>query len=331
MKILVTGASGHIGNNLIAELIKKQYDVRILVRSEIPKYLSHFPLEVCKGDILHQESLYDATHNIDTVFHLAAKISITNREADDVRKTNIQGTQNVINACLKNQVNKLVHFSSIHALTQSSKKSNTPHILNEDCPLALESVNIYDQSKAYAEKIVLDSCEQGLNAVVVNPTGTIGPNDYKLSLMGTAIIKIYKGHIPILVRGGYNFVDVRDVVQGAIAAAEKGKSGARYILGGHDINMHHLLRLIAIVKQKKMTRLFLPPSMLSWVVPLMEFFSKITNTEPLFTKYSIETLMYPPKVDCTKAENELGYKKTEIETTIHDTLHWLSQSGKIKI
>jgi nucleoside-diphosphate-sugar epimerase len=178
---------------------------------------------------------------------------------------------------------------------------------------------------------VLDSCEQGLNAVVVNPTGIIGPNDHKLSLMGTAMIKIYKGYIPILVRGGFNFVDVRDVVQGAITAAEKGNSGERYILGGHDINMHHLVKLISIVKQKKMTRLFLPPSMLYFVVPLMGFFSKITDTEPLFTKYSIETLMYPLTVDCTKAENELGYKKTEIETTIHDTLDWFSQCGKIKL
>ncbi|MCE0721829.1 MULTISPECIES: NAD-dependent epimerase/dehydratase family protein [Legionella] len=331
MKILVTGASGHIGNNLIAEFIKKHYDVRILVRGEIPKYLSHFPLEVYQGDILNLESLYHATRDIDTVFHLAAKIAITNREEEEVRKTNIQGTQNVVNACLKNHVKKLVHFSSIHTLMQSSKKSNISQILNENCPLALESVNLYDQSKAHAEKIVLDSCEQGLNAIVVNPTGVIGPNDYKLSLMGTAIIKIYKGHIPFLVRGGFNFVDVRDVVQGAITAAEKGKSGERYILGGHDINMHQLVRLISIVRQKKMTRLFLPPNMLYFVVPFMEFFSKITNTEPLFTKYSIDTLKYPPTVDCTKAENELGYKITEIETTIHDTLHWFSQSGKIKL
>ncbi|KTD43068.1 NAD-dependent epimerase/dehydratase family protein [Legionella parisiensis] len=331
MKILVTGASGHIGNNLISELIKKQYDVRILVRSELPKYLAHFPLDVCEGDILHPESLYEATRDIDTVFHLAAKIAITNREAEEVRKTNIQGTQNVVNACLRNQVKKLVHFSSIHTLIQNSQKSNAAHILNENSPLVLESVNIYDQSKAHAEKIVLDSCEQGLNAVVVNPTGVIGPNDYKLSLMGTAIIKIYKGHNPVLVRGGFNFVDVRDVVQGALTAAEKGKSGERYILGGHDINMHYLVRLMSTVRQKRMTRLFLPPNMLYFVVPLMQFFSKITNTEPLFTKYAIETLMYPPTIDCTKAENELGYKKTKIETTIHDTLDWFSQSGKIKL
>jgi dihydroflavonol-4-reductase len=286
---------------------------------------------VYKGDIVHQESLYNATQNIDTVFHLAAKISITNREAEEVRKTNIQGTQNVVNACLKNQVKKLVHFSSIHALTQNPKQTNTTHILNENCPLALESVNIYDQSKAHAEKIVLGSCEQGLNAVVVNPTGIIGPNDHKLSLMGTTIIKIFKGYLPILVRGGFNFVDVRDVVQGAMTAAEKGKSGERYILSGHDINMHHLVKLISIVKQKKMNRLFLPPKTLYFLAPLVEFFSKITNTEPLITKYAIETLMYPPTVDCTKAENELGYKKTEIETTIHDTLHWFSQHGKIKL
>lgn len=103
MKILVTGASGHIGNNLIPELIRKQYAVRILVRSELPKYLTHFPLEVCQGDILHPESLYHATRDIDTVFHLAAKIAITNREAEEVRKTNIQGTQNVVSACLQNQ------------------------------------------------------------------------------------------------------------------------------------------------------------------------------------------------------------------------------------
>ena len=331
MKILVTGASGHIGNNLIAELIKKQYDVRILVRSDIPNYLTHFPLEVCKGDILRLESLYKATQDVDTVFHLAAKIAITNREEAVVRKTNIQGTQNVVDACLKNQVKKLVHFSSVHALIPNFKPSNTAPIIDENSPLALESVNSYDQSKAYAEKIVHDSCKQGLHAVVLNPTGVIGPNDYKLSLMGIAIIKIFKGCMPILVRGGFNFVDVRDVVQGAITAAEKGKSGERYILGGHDVNMHELVRLISIVKQKKMTTLFLPPSMLYYMAPFLEFFSKITNTQPLFTKYSIKTLMKPPRVDCRKAENELGYKKTEIATTIHDTLHWFSLFGKIKL
>ncbi|WP_454782301.1 NAD-dependent epimerase/dehydratase family protein [Legionella sp. WA2022007384] len=330
MKVLVTGASGHIGNNLITELIKKQYDVRILVRNELPKYLTHSSLEVCRGDILDREVLYTATQDVDTVFHLAAKIAITNREAEEVHKTNVQGTQNVVNACLRNQVKKLVHFSSIHAL-QCSKNPDTPPILNENSPLALESVNSYDQSKAQAEKIVFASCEQGLNAVVVNPTGVIGPNDHKLSLMGTAIIKIYKGYTPFLVRGGFNFVDVRDVVQGAIIAAEKGKSGERYILGGHDINMHHLVQLISLVKQKKMTRLFLPSNILYYLVPLMEAFSKITNTEPLFTKYAIETLMYPPTVDCTKAEKELGYKRTEIQTTVHDTLHWFSQNGKIKL
>lgn len=331
MNILVTGASGHIGNNLIAELIQKGHHVRILLRNENPLYLTQFPLEVFMGDILDKKIVHKATRNIDTVFHLAAKISITNREAKEMLQTNIQGTQNVVDACFKNQVKKLVHFSSVHALMHSSKKFTTKQVVNEHCSSATDSINVYDQSKAQAEQIVLESCKQGLHAIVVNPTGVIGPNDHKLSLMGMAIIKIFKGYLPILVRGGFNFVDVRDVVQGALAAAEIGTSGERYILGGHDINMHDLVQLISRVKQKKMSSIFLPPKLLYSIAPLMEFFSKITNTEPLLTKYSLETLMYPPTIDCSKAEKELGYKKTKIETTIRDTLHWFSQDGKIKL
>jgi len=158
---------------------------------------------------------------VDVVFHLAAQISIDNKHTQQVFETNVSGTQKVIEACKITGVKKLVHFSTIHTIHSYGQEKP----LDETNPLIASSNIAYETSKAEAEKLVLAAASDGLGAVILHPTAVIGPYDFQPSYLGQALIKIYKNQLPMLVPGGYDFVDVRDVAKAAIEAATKGRQG----------------------------------------------------------------------------------------------------------
>jgi dihydroflavonol-4-reductase len=325
MKIAVTGASGHVGANLCRSLIAEGHQVKALVHKN-SNSLKGLDLEIIQGGIGEPTSLRNLCKGAEIVFHLAALISIDG-EKNKLLEVNVEGTRNLINVIHENGVKRLIHFSSIHSLNHRpfEKPMDETRSLVKDGPMW------YEITKARAEKMVLDETINGLDAVVINPTAIIGPFDYKPSLVGTVLIRLYNNSLPGLVKGGYNWVDVRDVVKGAIAAMDRGRKGERYILGGKWVNVQDLALLVEKVTGKRTVKLTFPTFVAKIGVPFIKTYSLIAGQEPLYTFESLRALREVNKIiSSKKAETELGYFPREFDETIRDTIDWFKANGMIK-
>jgi dihydroflavonol-4-reductase len=320
---LVTGATGHIGNVLVKELVKRGEKVRVLVLpNEDLSPLDGLNIEVVKGNVLDKNSLTQAFIGIDYVFHLAGIISIMPGKDDFVHDVNVNGTANMLEAAKEAGVKRFIHTSSIHAFKR------VPHgiIVDENIPIDPEAaIAAYDQSKAEATLAVLDAAKNGLSAVVVCPTGVIGPYDYKGSEMGVLIHEWMLHKINFLIEGNYDFVDVRDVVQGMILAKEKGRVGQVYILSGELIRVVDLWRLVKELVSFRSSFINIPVRFASFIAKFTQFYYKLSNSKPRFTTYSIETLHTNAVISNSKARSALGYHPRSLRDSIADTVSWWSK------
>jgi len=327
MFIAVTGASGHLGVNLIQALTARQDRVRALVHQNC-RPLEYLQVEQVKGDVLDEASLEHAFAGADIVCHLAARISIVRSDARLVEQINIQGTKNVIAACRRARVRRLVHVSSIHAYEQKPLVET----LDEARPLVPFSAREtpYDRSKAEGERAVRQAIADGLDAVIVNPTGIIGPNDYQPSHFGAALLAIANRQMPVNINAGFNWVDVRDVVDGIINTAEKAPPGARYLLSGHWANMETIVNIVSRHIEKRGRPLILPLGLAKAAAPLAMAFYTLTGRRPLFTGIAMKALESNKNISHDRATRELGYRPRPFEITIRDTLDWFRRYGYLK-
>ena len=235
MRITVTGASGHIGGNLVRALLddgRPDLQVRALIHHN-DRALADLPrdrLEVLRGDLLDPGFAGHALDGSEVVYHLAARISLDARDAPAMERINVEGTKRILAACRERGVRRLVYFSSVHAFSTHPGDREC----DETRPLSDGDADApaYDRTKARALRAMHEAVAAGLDAVAVHPTGVIGPHDYRPSEMGTVIRNLCTGRMPALVTGGFNFVDVRDVVAGALGAEARGRTGESYLLGG---------------------------------------------------------------------------------------------------
>lgn len=326
MKVAVTGASGHVGNALCMELVNKGIEVTALVHKD-ENDLKRIGVKIVKGDLLDISSLEMLCQDADVVYHLAAKISIDERARDQVYRTNVEGTRNVISVCLKTGVKRLVHFSSIHALDPFP----LDEVLDENRPMISHSRMIYEQSKTESEKLVLEAVKSGLDAVILTPTAIIGPYDHHPSFLGRALIQIYKNTLPMLVPGGYNWVDVRDVADAAIRAAEVGRTGERYIISGTWLSLKELSQMIGEVTKRKTPSFIVPSFVAALGVPFIVLYARLKNEQPLYTRDSLEILNHSNRnISYGKAKKEFDYNPRPLEITLKDTFDWFRQAGLIK-
>src|SRR5882672_1527392 len=242
MSVLVTGAAGHLGNNVVRALLGRGRTVRVLVHSRSTS-LADLDVEKRPGDILDRASLDGVFDGVEAAYHCAALVSIAPVDGPLVTRTNVLGTRNVVDACLAHGVRRLVHVSSIHALAPPRSDGVT----DESCGPNLDpGASAYDRSKTAGEEVIRAGIRRGLDAVIVNPTGVIGPHDYFPRLTGGALITMYRGRLPMNLAGGFNWVDVRDVAAGALAAEARGRSGEGYLLSGHWASLPD----VAVLMQK---------------------------------------------------------------------------------
>lgn len=325
MKIAITGASGHVGNVLCRELRSQGKAVKALVHNNEDD-LQKMGVEIIEGNILDPDAVKEFCKGADIVYHLAAKISIDKKDKDLVYKTNVEGTQNIIEACKLVPGVKLIHFSTVH--TYGTK--NESDMLDESNPIIDFSPIYYEDSKAEAERRVLQAAEEGLNAIVLNPTAIIGPYDFQPSLLGQALIKLYNNELPMLVEGGYDFVDVRDVVAAAIQAAEKGKKGEKYILGGKWYSLKELSGIIGHVSGRKTPSVVVPGFVARIGLPFIQAYAAIAGKHPLYTAESLEILKLSSKnISNKKARMELGMSPRSIEDSLKDIFDWFEKNGMV--
>jgi dihydroflavonol-4-reductase len=287
--------------------------------------LDEIDLELIHGNLLEPASLIKLCEGADVVFHLAARIAIDNRSSAQVYETNVTGTTNIIKAAISGGAKKFIHFSSIHSF--QSEPSDL--LLDESRSLVETTKTIYEFTKAEGEREVIKASKEGLSAVILNPTAVIGPFDYRSSLLGQALLQIYQNKLPFLISGGYNWVDVRDVVAASIKAIESGRSGEKYILSGEFSTLKELSLIIREISGCKIPYI-VPVSMARLACPFFQIYSSIVKKPPLYTSQSLDILVNSPsKISNVKAREELGFVPRALDQTLRDTFDWYRENNFI--
>ena len=327
---IVTGALGHLGNTSVHMLSEAGENVRCLAMpgDRCPS-LDDLNVSIFRGDVCDLASLEDIfavpeAYDV-RVIHAAGIVSIASKFNQKVWDVNVGGTANIIQMCKKTGVQKLVYVSSVHALQEASG------VMREaSCFVPDSLVGLYAQTKAEAANLVIDAAREGLDASVVHPSGIIGPYDFGHGHL-TQLVKDYMdGRLGAGVRGGYDFVDVRDVAAGILAACEKGRSGECYILSGKFHTVPELLDTLHVITGKRKIRLYLPMWLAKLTAPLAELYYKLRRQPPLFTPYSLYTLSGNALFSHEKATKELGYAPRTLEESLRDTVKWLDMHGMFK-
>ena len=328
---IVTGGNGFLGNNIVRKLLEKNAEVRCLVLPEDKcEALEGLNCRIYRGDVTKKETL-EEIFNVDSdtnlyVIHCAAIVYIKSKYNPKVMEVNYNGTKNIIDKVLEKNA-KMVYVSSVHAITEKPNEEKMSEITDFDED---KVVGLYAKSKARTAKMVLEEVKKkGLNACIVHPSGIIGPNDYSDTHLTQLILDIANGSLRACVKGGYDFVDVRDVADGVISACKNGKKGECYILSNRYVGVKELVDIISQTAGVKKIKTILPMWIAKLTAPLSEIYYKIKKEPPLYTKYSLYTLTSNSNFSNEKAKKELGFKNRSMEETIADTVKWLRENNKM--
>ncbi|MBK8937735.1 MAG: NAD-dependent epimerase/dehydratase family protein [Polyangiaceae bacterium] len=315
MTVLVTGASGHVGAALVRALLVRGERVRAVVRSDV-RAVKGLDLELARVDVTDERGVDEAVRGASVVYHAAARLTLEATHDPLADQVNVDGTRNIVAACRRHGVRRLVHFSTAHALGRGGGG-----LLDEGSGLP------YERSKAAAEREVVSASETDLDAVIVSPCAVIGPFDHKPSYMGRVLIMLARGLVPAVVVGGQSWVDVRDIAAGAIAAAERGKRGERYVLSGRWLPMLDFMRIAARAAGVSPPLFELPTSVARGFAPLAERAARLMKKEPLFTRASFDALEPSPRDYGDAATRDLGYAPRDLEQTLAETFAWYGERG----
>ncbi len=322
MVALVTGGGGRLGNVLVRRLLERGEKVRVLEPGGLPESLRGLDIDFSSGSVLDAGDVAHAVDGTGVVYHLAAKIDLSPKKDPMMYSINVEGTRKVVDACLARKL-RLVHTSSHHAL----EREPLDEPLTEDKPLALNEKCEYHRSKAIGETIVLDACQRGLDAVIVNPGSMIGPHDYGPSMIGAALIDMYLGRVPVLLDLLSDYVDVRDVADGMISAAQRGRRGERYFLTGDVIPIMEMASLYGEITGVKMPARALP-LWVGWaLLPISLLGSAITNKEPFLTADMLRASVSNEVVSHDKAHRELEYTIRTLRESLTDAVAWYRERG----
>jgi len=326
MKILVTGATGLVGVNLVRRLCKDGYDVRVLVRrNSNRKGFEGIRVEEVIGDVRDYESVKNAMKGVRYVYHVAGVVDMSRFFKKEMENVNIKGTENVCRAALESGVERLVHTSTISAVGTGPSKDQP---WDENCEWNFGPLNNpYCTTKYEGEKVVHSYVKKGLNAVIVNPAYMFGPWDIKPT-SGRMIVTIAKYGIPGYPGGGNNFVDVEDVVEGHLLAMAKGKTGERYILANENLTYKEIFTIIAEVVGRKPPRFYIPKSILvpvSYIGDILGIFAPDTFKD--FNSSTVSFGYTTQYVTAKKAIKELGFKQTPVRVAVEKAYRWFKDNG----
>lgn len=324
---IVTGADGHLGNTIVRMLANENCQVRgLILPGQEERELKN--VTYYKGDVREKESLLPLFEGLEGmqiyVIHTAGMIDISDEVTPLIYDVNVNGTKTVAGLCLEKHVKRLVYVSSVHAIPENGSFG----VMQEVTDFSEKKVfGGYAKTKAEATRAVLDMVKQGLDAVIVHPSGILGPfggtGNYLVQLVSDYI----QGRLPACVKGGYDFVDVRDVATGCLLAAEKGRKGECYILS----NRHYEIREV-LAMAKKTCKCRSVPVLPMWLAkaaaPLLAGYARWKKKRPLYTVYSLYTLRSNDRFSHDKATKELGYSPRDLMQTIQDTVQWLKEGKR---
>lgn len=326
MKTLITGANGFIGSSVIRRLLDAGHDIRAMIRPGSERgNLEGLSVEIVEADLQDKASLKQAVRNCNALFHLAADYRLWIPDPDNMYKTNVAGTRDLMLAIAEAGVERIVYTSSVAVLGLNNDK--TP--ANEETPMTIEDmVGDYKRSKYQAEKEVIKLVEENqLPAVIVNPSTPLGPRDIRPTPTGCIVVDTLNDRMPAYVDTGLNIVHVDDVAEGHLLAFEKGKIGERYILGGENLSLQTILGIICELTDKKPPSIKLPHNLILPIAWCMERWADISKKEPRATVDEIRMSRKYMYFSSDKAVKELGYHFRPAKEAIKDAIDWFVENG----
>jgi dihydroflavonol-4-reductase len=328
--VAVTGATGHLGNVLVRELVSRNEAVRVVIPpGEDATSLEGLKIEKVEGSVLDINSLVGAFKGAEVVYHLAGILFTSPRRTRSLYEVNVAGTRNVVEACSRCGTRRLIYTSSIQAMVEPPKGT----VFDERSPFDPDRVvGHYAKSKAEASLEVLSAVKKGLDAVILCPTGAIGPYDFKPSKMGKWFLDVAKDKIDgriYTVGGIYDYVDVRDIAMAQIAAHQRGRSGEAYILSGERIcqrDQTFMMQEVAGVHG----RCYGIPVWQLWLMAGIGYvYNWIRDTTPGLTLDEARIVTSNSDICHDKASKELGFQPRPMRETVADTIEWFRQNGKL--
>jgi dihydroflavonol-4-reductase len=328
MTTLVTGATGFVGNHVARQLAAAGENVRVLVRATSNlRLLEDTVAERVEGDLRDAASIDRAMQGVRRVFHVAADYRLWTRHPEELYESNVEGTRQLIASAQRAGVERIVYTSTVATIAVPRRGA----LPNEATQAGLaEMIGHYKRSKFLAEQVAADAAKSGAPVVIVNPTAPVGPRDWKPTPTGRIILDFLRGKMPAYVDTGLNVVAVEDVAAGHLLAAERGRIGERYILGGRNMTLKEILDALAAITGRRAPRVKLPH-----VVALMagyadQIYARLTGRDPQIPVEGVRMSRHKMFVESDKAARELGYKPGKIESGLERAVRWYEENGYIR-
>ncbi|HEY6620821.1 MAG TPA: hopanoid-associated sugar epimerase [Steroidobacteraceae bacterium] len=328
MKALVTGATGFVGAAVARALLREHWQVRVLARrGSDRRNLKGLDAEVFEGDLNDADSLQRAAQGCDALFHVAADYRLGARDPEELYRTNVEGTRNVLDAAHRSGVRRIVYTSSV--ATIGIPADGTPG--DEQSVNSLENmIGHYKRSKYLAEEVAREAAQDGISVVIVSPSTPVGPGDVKPTPTGQLVLDAAAGRMPAYVDTGLNIVHVDDVAAGHLLAYERGNAGERYILGGEDMSLREILEVIARLEGRNPPRVRLPYGVVLPLAYLAEGFAKLSGRSGRITLEGVRMSRKKMFFSSAKAARELGYRWRPPEQAFEDAIRWFRDNGLLR-
>jgi nucleoside-diphosphate-sugar epimerase len=325
--ILVTGASGHLGANLVRRLVHDGEDVRILVRNP-GRAVEGLPVERVHGDLCDERAVRAAVAGCRRVYHCAARVSSSEGHVREIYAANVEGTRHVLRACLETGVTRVVVTGSFSAVGHVPGQP-----VDETVPVnPFDRMLPYQRSKIAVEHECLKAAADGLDVVVATSCAIVGGNDFVPSRMGKVLIDFANGRLRAYIPGGFEFVAARDIVEGHLLAMSKGRTGHKYIFGSEFKTVDELMEMYEAVTGRRRPRVRLPATAMLGVAHVASAVLRrvAPRVEQRFTPGAVRLLTMARRADCSKARRELGYQPTSIRDAIAEQYAFFVREGFIR-
>ncbi|MGH9693843.1 MAG: hopanoid-associated sugar epimerase [Bryobacteraceae bacterium] len=318
---LVTGASGFLGWHVAHALAERGHRVRALCRPT--SQLRELDVERVEGDLRDPDSLRRAIEGCEIVFHVAADYRLWSKHPADLYASNVDGTRNVLEAAARAKVKRVVYTSTVGCIGMPAGRSG-----DEQTPVSIaDMAGHYKRSKWLAEQVALEKAAAGLPVVIVNPTAPVGDHDWKPTPTGKIIVDFLRNKLPAFVDTGLNLMDARDTAIGHLLAAEKGRSGERYILGGENLTLEQILGRLSALSGQPAPTIKIPYSIAYAAGAITTALAQVTGRPPLAPLEGVKMARTKMFVTNDKAARELGFAPRPVEGALKRAIDWFRANG----
>lgn len=327
---LVTGGCGFIGRHLTKLLVQRGYKVRVLDLQDWPN--APAGVDICQGSILDAGMVADAVQGVDVVFHLAANPNLWAPDPQTFHDVNYEGTCRVLEASANARVPRIVYTSTESILKNvRAPNGSVAALIDESVELGLDDVSgAYCRSKLLAESAARRAAKNGLPVVIVNPTMPVGPGDGLITPPTRMLLGFLNGATPAYLECEFNLVDARDVAMGHLLAAQKGRIGERYILGGENLALGHMLDMLRDMTGLPIARFRVPYTLAFLVSAVSEGIARLTKRPPVAPLTGVVLARSSMAFDCRKARRELGWGCRPLRQSLMDTVLDLQSRGLLR-